>query len=732
MKKILKITLFIILTAAVSALGFTVWAIGATKDAVFDDKKLKNGDIGCEVYFSDGEKIPDKSAFQYVKSDELPKYLTDAFIAIEDKRFYSHNGIDLRAIGRALFSDLTAGKIKEGGSTISQQLVKNAFLSGEKTLTRKLKEMKLTRELERNYSKAEILEMYLNTVYFGNGCNGISSAANAYFGKKPKDLTVGESASLAAIVKSPARYDPFKNPDELKKRRDLVLSEMKKQNLIGKDVEKTEISKELSVKKKDFTKDGIFSDVADMIKNRARNILGYENVSDLNGYKIKCALNKETTLSLPDAGEYVTGLEYTALVIENASGRIIAERTTADGIKRCPASAIKPCLIYAPAIETGEYTEATKILDEKTKFGDFEPSNYGDEYYGYVNLKESLSKSLNVPSVKIAETLGLAEIKKYAKKLGITYENDDLSVALGNLSGGITAEQLASSYLPFSGNGIYKQAFLIVKIENEKGITVYKRSEKEEKVFTEETAFIINDMLKSAVKTGTAKKLNCFDFDICAKTGTNGTKQGNTDAYCVAYTSKHTVLVWLGKKEGLTDNSVSGSTYPSMIARDIIKNLYKDVKPQNFSAPSGVVFTRIDKNEYDLNHKIFLSEKSDRSSVGFWFLKGTEPSEKAGKKEITPNIKSYKIDYKNKKIIIDICPMETCGYTLFSEEKEIYSGTEAKRFEFKDLVPDAVYRFYIIPFLISDGITVKGEKITLPSVKTEGKEGIKNTPWWED
>ncbi|MBO4262755.1 MAG: transglycosylase domain-containing protein, partial [Clostridia bacterium] len=542
MKKIILAITYAFCVISIFFIGAAMFFIAETKDAVFDDKKLKRSYSHCEIYAADGAALDETQSDVYVTIDTLPENVKKSFIAIEDKRFYEHNGVDPRSVLRALKNNLLSSSVKEGGSTISQQLIKNVFLSSEKTISRKLKEIKLTYILENKYTKDEILELYLNNVYFGEGAYGIYEASEKYFGITPDKLDLCQSALLAALVKAPSFYDPYVNMDAAKSRRDLVIDKMAEQNYIAEDDVK-------ELKKSDIILNNTKNydrGVTVGIMKEAKGLLGLNAAADLDGYKIYTSIDRELCSAIPTPKDYGIDTNYTILVSDNKAKRLIAASYNVTDLKRCPASSAKPWLIYAPAIEERAITEATKIDDSKTDFNGYTPSDFGEKYYGFISAKECLAKSLNVPAVKIATCIGLDKISEYAKKMNITYDNDDLSVAIGNLAGGITVNQLLDAYTVFSNDGFFYHSSPIEKIVDKNGYTVYKRKEKERKVFSDGTAFIINDMLKETVKSGTAKKLSSLGYEICAKTGTNGDKNGNTDAYCVAYTPEYTVVVWLG------------------------------------------------------------------------------------------------------------------------------------------------------------------------------------------
>ncbi|MBE5742934.1 MAG: hypothetical protein E7360_06450 [Clostridiales bacterium] len=730
MKKAIKIILFFVTVILTFVLGFTAYFFVVTKDLKFDEGKLTSSTEVCSIYYADGNKIEFCKNDEYARIDDIPLHVRNAVIAIEDKRFYSHNGIDLKSILRAVKNNAVSGKFKEGASTISQQLVKNTFLSGEKTLNRKLKEIKLAMILERKLTKDEILEKYLNTVYFGENSYGIISASNNYFGKKVNDLTVEEGALLAALLKAPTYYNPFKNYEKAKSRRDLVLDEMNKQNMLSAENLKTCKNKEINL---NFNRNyDLNNHLVDEVLSEAIEVLKLNKTADLTGYKIYTKLDKSLLFALPNVNDYGVNTDYSIIVTDNSTKQIVAYYSSVGEIKRNPASSAKPWLIYAPAIEENLINEATKILDEKTNFNGYEPENYGDKYYGYVSCKTALSKSLNVPSVKICNALGFDKIKSYAKKMGVEYTNEDLSIALGNLSNGLTLKEIADLYSVFTNEGTYNTSRFITEIQDHKGKTVFKNKGVGKKIFSTETAFIINDILKDCAKIGTAKKLQNLPYSVCAKTGTNGNTNGNKDAYCIAYTTEHTVAVWMGNKDGsLMPNSISGGNFPTAIAKDVFETIYTDYSPKDFAIPNSVVKVSIDKTLYEKDAKIYQNLEGEKNGLDFFFKKGFEPKAYENN-ETSVFIKTYKITC-NKRNIELYCERENgVEYLIFdSYGNQIFDSYKSGDFKYY-AKSDGEYQFFLTPYKVINGKIIYGEKIKLPSVLAEGKKEILDTPWWED
>lgn len=696
-----------------------------TASTKLDVSKIETFTPAYYVYDALGDAINDGNS-SYEKIDDMPKTLKNAFIAIEDRRFYKHRGVDYKGIARAIKNNVFSGKIKEGASTITQQLVKNVYLSGEKTVERKLKEIKLAKEIEKIYTKDEILEKYLNKIYFGAGAYGVKRAAETYFGKRTSELTTAECATLAALVKAPSVFDPYKNAEKCKNRRNLVLKEMLSQNMISNGEYESAIGQKLVLSEKSVENAYNFADEA---VGEALKILNKTTQDELVGYKIYTAISPKFQACIPE--KLRTNTDYSILITENDSGEIVGYKSSSGLLKRIPASAAKPWLVYAPAIEERIINEATKILDEKTSFGGYSPSNAGNKYYGYVSAKDALAKSLNTPALKIANSLGIEKIKEYAAKMNIKFDNEDLSIALGNLSGGLSLDELSSAYSPFVNGGNYKKSGFIRKIVSPSGKIVYnKRAVKDTSVFSEGVSYIINDMLKESVISGTAKKLSRFDGLLRAKTGTNGNENGNSDAYCIAYTPEYTVCVWLGNADGSIMNpSYYGGGKPAEIVAGIFNSLSKIVNFTDFIPSRDVINVGIDGEIYRTKHRQTLSKFTTKTTEYFWYIKGTEPKTTV-ENLITPVIKDYKITYNNENILIQVNADDNVLFDLRNEENEIVATARANSSLIVKLVPTKrIYHFTLTPYIIENDKKIYGKIIKLPSIKIDGNPV---TNWWLD
>ena len=416
--------------------------------------------------------------------------------------------------------------------------------------------------------------MYLNTIYFGHACYGIANAADFYFGKGAEELTAAESAMLAAIIKSPSSYSPFVNAEKCESARNNILSRMLALGTLSESgyeqARKTPLPER---------QDNAIA---------AQSYLGavcreFENLPLFSPYAARNGCKIFTYMDARMQG-YAETLKTTAdrsgksiVICDNENFAVSALYSTVGELRRQPGSVIKPLAVYAPAIEENLLSPCTPILDEKTDFDGYSPSNYKDVYHGYVSARTALAESLNVPAVKVLRMLGTEKSGQYLSRLGLTLKDTDknLSLALGGMAEGYSLTELAGAYSSFAHKGCYASPAFIRRIEDTNGKVLYERSPSPVHVFGEDTAELINSMLSAAVTEGTAKKLAVLPFSVCAKTGTCGTDAGNTDAYAIGYTAQHTVAVWMGNADNtLTD--ISGGGLPCHYAMLLFKKLMQN------------------------------------------------------------------------------------------------------------------------------------------------------------
>lgn len=726
MKIALKILFSIFLVVLILLFSLTCYLFIALKNYNLDPNKLKTNVINYEFYDSNNnlvfsEDLGGKNS--YIKLDELKTDTLNAFIAIEDREFYRHKGYNLKRIIGATIKNVKSLSLKEGASTISQQLIKNTHLNSEKTIKRKLAELKITMQLEKTFSKEEILEKYLNTIYFGKGNYGIESASRYYFNKSAKNLTLNESAVLAGIIKSPKNYSPILSYDNAVKRKNLVLKCM----LDCKFITKSEYDNNVKLKitlNSDKSKNYL-SDYIKAVKNEI------EDLSIINPYqnsKIKVYTYLDVNLQKQIANQSLKECEnYDAskIVINNKNKGIIAFYGNNSNLKRCPASCVKPWLVYAPMIDDKYITESSVIDDNYVNYNGYTPKNFNNKYMGNVTVKDALKLSLNVPAVKLVDGYGINKINNYTNKMGVIIENEGLPCALGALNNGLTLKELCDKYTTFSNDGFYENSSFIDKVivENKE---IYKTNSNKIKVFSPETSYIINDILKESVKSGTSKNLSGFNFDICGKTGTNGDKNGNLDAYSIAYTTNHTIGVWLGCQDNsYMPNNVTGGTYPTVYVREIVKYLYKNTKPDNFVCPKNVVKLNLDKESLIKNQV----ESIPNNDLGedFYYILGTEPK----------NLNNNEIEYNGSEIYLynDLITIKNSSInadnlkiikTYQGKNEIIYNGKYIEIFEYK-LNQNGIYNFT----LVFENANGKTKEIKLKSIKYDKNLPIINEDWWE-
>jgi membrane peptidoglycan carboxypeptidase len=593
----IPIVLGIVLLATSIFLGiFAGWS----QNQVVDESLLPVGKKLPVFFDINGNKMEYKSD-NFLSKDEIPDNLKHAFVALEDKRFYIHNGYDLYRIFGALIKNLKSGRVVEGASTITQQLIKNTHLTFERTLSRKAKEIALATKLEQAYSKDEILSMYLSVIYFGSGAYGVKSASKLYFDKEVSSLTLEECATLAGIIKNPTKYSPTKNPDASTKRRNQVLSVMHKEGYIDKDQMESACSIPLTTKSSSNTSSKFYIEMAINEVCEKLNITKYQ--LDNSGYKIYTNYNPEIQKIL-SKNEHLSNnfsshdVESSSIVVDNQSGQILAYNSSL-GYEingRC-GSTIKPLVVYAPALENNLISLATPIDDTPVSYGGWTPQNYHGKNVGISNPRDGIKQSSNTVAVKVASYVGEGAMVDFGKKFGLNLIDEDknLTLALGATKGGQTPKSIAGAYSALSRNGEYICPSFIrfVTKNNQK---IYTTAQDKTKVISNATAFLLNDCLIDTAKTGTAKTLSSLPFSLASKTGTVQDTENssiNTDAWNVSYNNKFTIAVWHGGKM-----SETGGGHPTLHARSIwqqLHGLYKD-EPFDFKqfVPSNIVQLPID------------------------------------------------------------------------------------------------------------------------------------------
>ncbi len=624
-KRKLKTTLLVIFIAvAIAVLSMLALLTYGYISTPLNKSRLLSSNIGVEIYDSSSSTA---SPSVYYSSDRkivsltnLQPHTLNAFIAIEDKRFYKHNGYDLVRIAKAGLVNLMSGNKSQGASTITQQLVKNTLLSSEKTYSRKFKEILLAIKTEKNFDKDQILNMYLNSIYFGSNAYGIESASNLYFNKSASELDINQSAILAGIIKSPSYYSPITNPDNCFKRKNIVLKQMYDNGFISLEEYEYNKSKPVEVS---FQKNNYDNSYNQQVILEACELLGVSEKELLrNELKIYTYLDNNIQQAVQDAN-ISCDFNYDKLgLVADKNGNVLAywgdSYYNLSQMKRNPASTIKPLIVYLPAIANNLVSPITPILDEPITDG-YNPCNAGNHYMGWTSVRNALSHSSNVCAVKLLNQLGLNTANEYGYKFNLFHtKQTNPSIALGDIGGGCSIIDLARAYSILQNNGVDKGLTFIYKIENKNGKIIYQNNGYQNTLFKAEDCMLVNDMLKTCAKSGTAKRLNDLPFEVASKTGTAQINGKNTDLWNIAYTTEHLLVSWCGDatSKGL-DGNFSSSFYPTMINKNILQSVYSTHKPSNFVLNENIVKKAIDNIEYNTNHTVCLAPQNalDRYTI---------------------------------------------------------------------------------------------------------------------
>lgn len=590
-----------------------------------NSEKLDKLEVSLSLYDKNNKKIEQKIA-NYVKYEDIPKNLINAFIAIEDKRFFKHKGVDYIRILGALKNNLI-NNTTQGGSTITQQLAKNMFLSLDKSYDRKIKEIRLAINIEKIYSKEEILEKYLNMLYFGSGEYGIKNAAKRFFSKSLDELNLKECALLAGIVKSPTKYNPILNYENSITRSCLVLKLMREQNFITDDEYK--IAKKCPIViKNDLIYNNIVSKYSNSVYFEAAKILGVD-LYELPYMDLKIQTmfdfdEQKRLFEIMNNKDYFTldGQKALAIIIDNKTSCVSAFYSNFNmnifDFKRSPASTIKPLVVFGPALNDHSYHLFTKINNTKQNFNNYSPKNYNNYYSDYETLKDCLIYSYNNPACNILNNIGINSAKAYLEKLNLDYTQNDLnlSLALGGMHNGINLLNLCAAYTTFANDGLFNKGSFINKILDKNNKVIYSKKQCNTRVYSKETANLITMSLAQCAKYGTANKLNKLNFDIASKTGTVSliNKDYNSDAYNIAYTSDVTSLFWTG--DDVLDSSISGGGVTTLMAKDFYLNKYLNNKPKDFIYSNKIKEIDLDLIHY-MNNNYYLADNLSPKTFRF-------------------------------------------------------------------------------------------------------------------
>ena len=597
------------------------------------------------VYDVDGneiKKLKQEKDVSYLEYDDIPDAAKLAIISIEDKNFLTHRGIDIEGVGRAVLSlVLNRGEITQGGSTITQQLARNIFLGYERTYTRKIKEMFVAVALERKYTKQEILEFYLNNVYFANGYYGIESASEAYFGKKANELSISQIAFLCSVPNNPTHYDPYKHKDATLKRRDKILKNMYEDGYIDAAQYKKSINEEITIQPKKETETNDYAETY-ILKCATESLMkaqGFEIKNTFSsdseketyeeeydelyntckkslysaGYRIYTSIDMEKQQQLQDSvssqlsmftdktDDGVYKVQGAAVCIDNQTGKVAAivggreEDQEGYGLNRAyqsfrqPGSAIKPLLVYTPALESGYTADST--LDDSRMTGEDAVANAGYAYSGSISLRKAVQKSSNVATYRLYEELGPQKCLEYLEDLNFKgLDKKDYkynTTCIGGFTNGATVVEMAAGYATLANDGQYRTPDCILKITDAKGNEIVSENTSKKQIYSSNAAREMTDILESCVTTSSATASVCkLDVDMPAACKT-GTTSDYVDGWLCGYTPYYTTAVWVGMDVYKTVDNLKGNTYPADIWKNYMDKIHQGLTRKEFNTVLG-------------------------------------------------------------------------------------------------------------------------------------------------
>ena len=597
-RSVLRVLFSFFLTAAlwgslIAALGFGyIWMSLEQKGLL----KIPDREPGVMLLAADGSVLAQQGSFlgDDVRLADLPDYVGNAVIAIEDRRFRSHYGVDPIGMVRALAINLAAGRVVQGGSTLTQQLAKNLFLAPDRTIERKLQEMVLAVWLETRFTKDEILQLYLNRVYYGAGATGIEKAAETYYKKPAQDLTLSEAATLAGLLKAPSNYSPKQHPEAAAERAKLVMQSMVDGGFITSDEAGLAAAAPATVQGSDYVPSTQY--IADWVTELLPQLVSkYDQsivVETTIDPHLQAVAEQSLRKRLSEEGAKLNTRQG-ALVMLDMGGAIRVlvggrsyKRSQFNRVtkaKRQPGSAFKP-FVYLAAVEQGYTPESTEV-DEPVRIGNWEPENYKRKYLGPVSLRTAFALSLNTVAAKLAALVGPANVVAVAHRLGITSQlGTDASIALGTSE--VTPLEMTSAFVAFANGGTPVIPYVVTRITAKDGTVLYQRAGGGmNPAITAYDLGMMNDFLRAVVREGTAKRAQFGGFDIGGKTGTS---QDYRDAWFVGFTSYLVTGVWVGNDDNSPTRKVTGGSLPTEIWKDVMQEAHAGLTPVPLPGERGL------------------------------------------------------------------------------------------------------------------------------------------------
>jgi penicillin-binding protein 1A len=731
-KKILLVFLLIFLAIGLGIGGLFTYYI-ATAPAI-DASKLSDPfpseilDMNEEVVESLGDEQRRK-----VNYEDLPQVLIDAVVATEDSRFFKHHGIDLRRIGGAIKANILHGFGSEGASTITQQVVERSFLTPDKEIKIKVQEQWLALQLERKYSKEEILEMYLNKIFYGSGAHGVAKASEIYFGKTDlNELTIPEAAILAGLPQRPTAYNPYENPDLMKGRMETVLKLMVRHGKITEEeadeARNTDIESLLAGKRPNSRPYEAF--VQQVQKEIEEKVDGADIYSD--GLKIYTTLDQDAQkhvefllkdsdenpipypADITDADGNEHQMQAGMVVLDTKTGAIqaIGGRRNSENNDsynfaisggRQPGSTFKPVIAFGPAIEYNKWSTYHQINDDKPyEIGSHKINNWNKQYQGWMSARYALSRSLNVPTMKAYEETGNENAQKFAEGLGLSFKDDQL-IPTDAIGGGslFTPLEIAGAYRAFANEGIYNEPYAVTKVEFPDGKTIDLRPESEA-AMSDYTAYMVTDMLKTVMSEGTGTEANIAGLPVAGKTGTTNRPgvDGSPDSWFSGYTTNYTISIWTGYE----DNNIAlpDTKIPHALFKNAMTELSKDKETKDFVKPDSVVEVGVEKGSNPA--RLPSAYTPGDNIITELFVKGHEPdktSEKYDKLDPVSNLSAkYDEDKKSIKVDWDYDDSDDVSFEVSASINgggmQSLSTTDDKSMEIASVEEDAEYVIQVV------------------------------------
>ncbi len=662
-EKVVKISIVIIMASATALMVLGVVSFFYFTHDLPSIETLKNyrPPAITKIFSEDGEIIAEFfiEKREVVSLDRIPHHLVLAFIAGEDARFFHHKGLDYVAIFRAFFRNIFSGDIVQGGSTITQQVVKSILLSPEKSFTRKIREAILAFKIEKYLSKEEILYLYLNQIYLGYGAYGVASAAESYFGKPVEEVNLAESALLAGLPQAPSKYSPHHHLEQARRRQTYILNRMLQEGFISD----TDFSKALHTPLKIKDRQNSLAERTPYFVEHIRKYIEEKYGKDAfykNGLQVYTTIDLNFQILAQEAMEsglreiekrekYLpsdapSSVEGALVCFDLETGYVKAmvggrnyKRSQFNRVtqgRRQTGSAFKP-IVYSAALDKG-YTPASVILDAPLTFawGDkkWMPKNFENKFFGPTTLRNAIARSVNIVTVKIAQNIGIDYIRDYAQRLGISASlQNDLSMALGSSS--ISLYELTRAYAVFANQGKVFHPIFIKRILDKDGNLleenlpsfILRDPSDEEHILSPQTAYIMTNLLEGVVQNGTGSRAKVLGRPTAGKTGTTDQFM---DAWFVGYTPEFVTGVWVGfdDEKSLGENE-TGSRAASPIWVNFMSKILKDKPPKSFPVPEGIEFMKIDSKTGQIN--------SGREGFLECFKEGTGPTQKTSPRTST-------------------------------------------------------------------------------------------------